>query len=813
MAAATTAKADFPKEPFVSSSRFFPDIRGDVASIFLSYFKRAPEFEALQHYASVYEALQADPATAGNAFNLLAAHIYADGVASHEVPAGPTITDGWYVDYLYGNILGRAPETTGRDYWIEQLETGTVTRPELVGTFIAAARATEGRDLWYVLNRAEVAVAFSLWENSNPQVLPTLKYDAAEVMLGVDENASTVYAALGRLELWSSPVGEVRNLTTGIDVLEGSTANDIFNVVYEGEGLPGASTLTNFDSLDGGLGTDTLNVYIGEWGANAGLPGTATIRNIEIVNVYNGGAAHDSLRTVSRYEGVEQFWQFDTAGDVHGIGEGVTVGFSGVEALHASVGLASGVASAAIRLDGVADPDRLFNLRVAGDALDAVAVDGVLMSDESALMLTLQAGEGVRELSLATAVETIVEVFRADDNEPRLHTLDMSGSTGGIDYLLDDEQASQLVGGDAALTITFGSGDDTFTPLRRALSLRDTIDGGEGYDTVVLASGGKLQTQNYDAIARLQNIEQLVFLGIDVEVDAAELIDFDLRFSGDGDVVIGNLAAGQAFTVGAPTFLRPDSVTLKAADSHVVMKLEEEGAIELRIDAAAVGGKNGLLTVSGKGAVLFDNATSGKFVEIDASGLEGNPMPYHLLAELITIEPVDPAAMAPIGLVLAQTELGIPTSSGMSGGVAETVLLSSDTLDLIMVNVGLNPDSDTPWVSTNSSTYGRMDVIENFNSDADAGPLDYLVGPGIIGKLSLTPAHDTLQLAFQSAAKAYAELAVSVLYFSFEGDTYLFADTVDGQSGQYDANDFALKIVGEHDIGALGLWVQPVTVA
>lgn len=30
----------------------FDDIRSDVAAIFLSYFQRAPEFEAMQHYAS-----------------------------------------------------------------------------------------------------------------------------------------------------------------------------------------------------------------------------------------------------------------------------------------------------------------------------------------------------------------------------------------------------------------------------------------------------------------------------------------------------------------------------------------------------------------------------------------------------------------------------------------------------------------------------------------------------------------------------------------------------------------------------------------
>src|SRR5690554_6765663 len=94
----------------------FDDVQGDVASIFLAYFQRAPEFEAMQHYVGVLQGYLANPETEADAFKLLSAQIYTDGVGAQEVPAGPTITDTWYVNYLYGNILGRNADPDGLEY-------------------------------------------------------------------------------------------------------------------------------------------------------------------------------------------------------------------------------------------------------------------------------------------------------------------------------------------------------------------------------------------------------------------------------------------------------------------------------------------------------------------------------------------------------------------------------------------------------------------------------------------------------------------------------------------------------------------------
>src|SRR5690606_30395400 len=99
---------------------------------------------------------------------------------------------------VYSNVLGRAPDESGATYWVSQLESGAIVRAEFMAHIIAAAAGDE-RDGAYIQNRTDVAFEFSQWENSNPIILSSLEYNAAEVLLGVDETPESVTAALAKL--------------------------------------------------------------------------------------------------------------------------------------------------------------------------------------------------------------------------------------------------------------------------------------------------------------------------------------------------------------------------------------------------------------------------------------------------------------------------------------------------------------------------------------------------------------------------------------------------------------------------------------
>lgn len=60
-------------------------------------------------------------------------------------------------------------------------------------------------------------------------------------------------------------------------------------------------------------------------------------------------------------------------------------------------------------------------------------------------------------------------------------------------------------------------------------------------------------------------------------------------------------------------------------------------------------------------------------------------------------------------------------------------------------------------------------------------------------------AADTLNQAFQLAAEATASQSGALVFFQFDGDTYLYANTVGEDVARDDDGDFALVVGGLND--------------
>src|SRR5690606_20808263 len=177
--------------------------REGVATLFLSYLGRAPEFDAMEHYTKLYASLlaaQEDSVTAEeDAFKLLSATIYADAVGAKEMPeVGNTFTYGDYVNWVYNNVLGRDADEDGHEYWTAQLQSGSIDVAEFIAVVVAAAEGDE-RDAAYLANRTEVAVAYSKWEVSGGTKHAANGDLAERILNDVNEDPATVEAALEEL--------------------------------------------------------------------------------------------------------------------------------------------------------------------------------------------------------------------------------------------------------------------------------------------------------------------------------------------------------------------------------------------------------------------------------------------------------------------------------------------------------------------------------------------------------------------------------------------------------------------------------------
>lgn len=326
------------------------DLKQQVASIFLSYFGRATEYEAMAWYVEQLEALRADH-DVESAYKLLSAQIYVDGVRHGEVPAAAGITDAEYVRYVYRNVFGREADSPGFHYWLTQLATGHAERAELVALMInAALNGDDARDRDYILNRTSVSVEFAQWENSNPQILDSLYYDAKEVLEGVDETPESVDAAIYKITVENKEPPVDTKLTIWPDYIEGTYRNEVFYAPAEQNPLGESSlTLQSGDYIDGGGGRDILLADLQGSATNDGATGTVispATKNVEVVKLRQQGWTKDqtpnwSTIDAEQMEGVEEWWSYNSRGniqieDIRERPENVTIGMESTDGFYSN---------------------------------------------------------------------------------------------------------------------------------------------------------------------------------------------------------------------------------------------------------------------------------------------------------------------------------------------------------------------------------------------------------------------------------------------------------------------------------------------
>ena len=116
---------------------------------------------------------------------------------------------------------------------------------------------------------------------ASSQLIPTSKTAAA---ITVNPDGSNITA----LDYFTAPdAHQTYDLTTSVDTFVGTALVDVFDALPVNKTTGDlASTLTNYDSIDGGAGVDVFNIY-SNGGFNELMPSTVTVKNVETINVLN----------------------------------------------------------------------------------------------------------------------------------------------------------------------------------------------------------------------------------------------------------------------------------------------------------------------------------------------------------------------------------------------------------------------------------------------------------------------------------------------------------------------------------------------
>lgn len=474
-------------------------------------------------------------------------------------------------------------------------------------------------------------------------------------------------------------------LTTGVDELTGTDADDIFDATLDA----GANTLTAGDVIDGGDGTDRINIEL-----------VADAAGFEISNIENFWVrdlgANDRTINMQLVTGAQQLWndRAPIAGDnltFDNVQNAVTIGLNDVRGSAAGDTVTivnydtdADVTSQAIVANGVRN-EQVHTVDVGFAALTAASINTTAAS-------SIHLGIGFNGVENLTLTGDSRLTLSHGDNLAFIETVDGGSMSGDVDLDIRGQET-----GDGLNSVVLGGGDNKLT-----ISNAQLIAAATGL-TINLGGG----------------TNELVVAGVDNDTDVGAL-----AFTGDNLSVAGvnKLTLADAIALGDDAAL-----TLNDGDGNGIdpSALVFESTVNSDTNAT-----NRLLTLeefSGD-SITFEGAVGGandRQISVTAAGIEG--------ALSITTE--DAAAFGTLTFAEA-TSLSISAEAALTAdsiAAAEITSLTVDTGEAGNVDLG---DLTGTVELTTITAEGAADLELNFDDETAGEKLATVNATALEGKLT-----------------------------------------------------------------------------
>lgn len=275
--------------------------------------------------------------------------------------------------------------------------------------------------------------------------------------------ADTSFDTLAELVAAYNALANPSDFDAGVNNFTGTDADTTYNA---GLTAAGGNTLNALDSLDGGAGSDTLNVSI----ATAVTPGAIT--NVETINVTFTGAVALNLTQMS---GATALTNIGSSA----LGSVTNIGSTGAALTVADNAVGATFAYKATSVTGDSDAISLTLNNATGAATTTItgAIETInLVSTGGANSITLDAGATTLNVSGSEAVT----LAAASTVLASATTIDASDATGAVTLASD-------AGAATAVTVTGGAGADALT-LAGTNTATDTVSGGAGNDRIIFTT-------------------------------------------------------------------------------------------------------------------------------------------------------------------------------------------------------------------------------------------------------------------------------------------------------------------------------------
>lgn len=371
--------------------------------------------------------------------------------------------------------------------------------------------------------------------------------------------------------------------------------------------------------LDGGAGTDTLNVTFQNGDSSA-----ARVSNIEVINVRVTGAAATATIDAVDHVGVEQIWSdrstssatlvVDNAGDVtYGVNNtnaDLTVNFAAATSTTLDLALTdAGTTTNNVTVTTTVGVIDTVNIAATGENVVDIAAVG------NAVETITVTGDG--SVEILNADVTVLETIDASENKGGV-TIDVSGSTLDL-TVTGGAGADDVSVGSGDDVIDLGAGDDRVVFAVGNFDGNDEVDGGAGTDTLSIdvadatnlddtvhvnfealslsASATGTYTIDNDAFGfetitledDMGDITIDNFNGGELVVQDDQTTGITIGSTGTADTVTVTVDAGTAITIGALDVTDVETVNIATAskdDDVIFTAIETDGAKKITFSGA-----------------------------------------------------------------------------------------------------------------------------------------------------------------------------------------------------------------------------------
>ena len=551
-----------------------------VQKLYVAYFSRPADAAGLTYWEGVVTAAKGSTAAVSAAF-----------AASAEYKAAYAGLDAYAtVNQVYLNLFGRPAEPAGLQFWGQNLLNGKLTVDAVV---TAIATGAQGTDLVAYNSKVAAATAFTAALDTSAEILgysgAAANAGAANFIAGVT-SVATLEAAIAPAALNATvlaittpqPVGTTFVLTDVNDVFVGTSANDTFSVTTDA--MSGMSTLSTFDELNGGAGSDALNIIDPNTGAAAQLTvngAGATISGIETVSIRTtGGAAVNttSMTGVTKLNVVAQGTAAVAATvaattDVNvasaNIGTGVTV-TGGKQVIVTSKEVGAG------------------DVSVTGAALTTVAVTGgsnvVVSNTATGTTLTSASITGVTGANSTLTGTALTNLNLANIGLTAAHSITVNNTTAGHAI-----NASLSAVGTSTNVVTLNDNVATSANLS-AITASNISLAGSKIATANITGAGALSL-NVAGAAALTTIAGAAATGAITLTGLTSAVT-SVTTGSANDTVTLNAATTATVNASAVTGAGNDSITLNTTGAGIVSVVAGEGNDTVVVNGRGTGALN-----------------------------------------------------------------------------------------------------------------------------------------------------------------------------------------------------------------------------